>query len=78
MPTHRAKSVAGWFILAGWFLATAGLWLGVGLWAALLSLAALLIVYGLGLYQMAQQREAFARHVEKAKELRDKQPAKWN
>ena len=78
MPTHRAKSAAGWVIMAGWLMATAGLWLGIGLWAALLSLGALAIVYGVGLHQMAQQREDFARHVERAKQQRDKQPAKWN
>lgn len=70
--------MAGWIVLAGWLLATAGLWLRFGTWAGLLMLGAFLFLYGFGLYQMAQQREEFARHVERAKAQRNKQPAQWN
>lgn len=66
--------MAGWLILIGWLLAAAGLWMHFGLWAGLLMLGAVLFLYGMGMYQMAKQKEAFDRLVGQAKERR----GNWN
>lgn len=79
MPEYSARGLAGWLMLIGWLAATAGLWMRFGAWAGLLMLGVLLFLYGIGMYQIAKQKQAFDRHVERAKARRETpQGRSWN